>query len=75
MQVEADIQRESVYSGHRPKKCLTLNLEQGNTWDECLLKFTESSININFYNNIISYSAGDPISGTIDIDLKKSIEA
>ncbi len=57
----------------RPQKCLATDLETGKQWDECLPKFTEGAININFYNNVISYTSGDCISGTIDIDLQADI--
>lgn len=54
------------------KKCSPQGLkrETGDNWDEPLPIFTEGSININFYNNIIGYTAGDCVSGTIDIEIK-----
>jgi hypothetical protein len=44
--------------------------ENGDQWDEVLDSFAEGSMNINFYNNMIGYTAGDCVSGTIDIFLQ-----
>ncbi len=44
--------------------------ETGDRWDEPLDYFTFfGSININFYNNVIGYTSGETISGTVDICL------
>jgi len=47
-----------------PKKA-----EVGDKWDEILDVFDTGVMNINFYNNMIGYTAGDCISGTIDFML------
>jgi hypothetical protein len=44
--------------------------ENGDQWDEILDVFAEGTMNINFYNNMIGYTAGDCVSGTIDIFLQ-----
>jgi|DEB19_MinimDraft_2_1074335.scaffolds.fasta_scaffold409111_1 hypothetical protein len=49
--------------------------ECGDKWDESLSVFDKGSININFYNNMIGYTAGDCVSGTIDIELLEHIPA
>ena len=54
-------------------KCLIETPETGEAWDESLELFKTGKININFYNNIVSYTAGDCVSGTIDIDLQETI--
>jgi len=48
-----------------PKK----GAESGDHWDEVLDTFAEGAVNINFYNNMIGYTAGDCISGTVDVFL------
>jgi len=47
--------------------------EKGDTWDEILDIFKTGSININFYNNVIGYIAGECVSGTIDIVLTEAL--
>lgn len=63
--------RTSEIGAHysRPQKCLAVDHETGKEWDECLDKFKDGAININFYNNLVTYTAGECVSGTIDIDL------
>ena len=66
-------QSEITNPFNKPQKCLAAHDETGVEWDECLDKFKDGSININLYNNIVTYTAGDCVSGTIDIDLKTDI--
>lgn len=47
--------------------------ESGDRWDEVLDQFTSGFININFYNNVIGYTAGECVSGTIDIQISKAL--
>lgn len=47
--------------------------ETGDTWDECLDGFKTGSININYYNNVIGYTAGECVSGTLDIVLTEKL--
>lgn len=42
-------------------------------WDHDRPVFTQGSIQINFYNNVVGYTAGDCVSGTIDIQLTSQI--
>lgn len=44
-------------------------IETGDRWDEPLPKFTDGQININFTNNIIGYTSGDLVNGSIDVVL------
>ena len=53
-----------------PKK----GAESGDHWDEVLDTFAEGAVNINFYNNMIGYTAGDCISGTVDVFLQQPID-
>jgi len=53
--------------------CLPTTPETGEKWDEILDNFQTGQININFYNNIVGYTPGECISGTIDIELKEAI--
>jgi hypothetical protein len=41
--------------------------ENGDRWDETLDVFAEGTVSINFYNNMIGYTAGECVSGTIDV--------
>lgn len=43
--------------------------DTGVFWDEALNKYLKGAINVNFYNNIDGFYAGDTISGTIDIEI------
>ena len=47
--------------------------EKGDSWDEMLDVFKTGTININFYNNVIGYTAGECVSGTIDIALTEAL--
>ena len=53
--------------------CMPTGVETGDKWDEVLDLFKTGSININFYNNVIGYSAGECVSGTIDIVLTEAL--
>ena len=44
-------------------------------WDEPLDLYVGGTININLYNNVLGYNAGDAISGTIDIEIGEVFEA
>ena len=43
--------------------------DTGVFWDEPLDLYKNGTININFYNNVMGYCAGDAISGTVDIEI------
>ena len=43
--------------------------ETGDRWDEPLPTFQDGAININFSNNIIGYTSGDLVNGSIDVVL------
>lgn len=47
--------------------------ETGDRWDESLPFFGEGSININFLDNQIRFTAGDACQGTIDVELKSDL--
>ncbi len=49
--------------------------DTGIFWDEPLDLYLDGAININLYNNVLGFNAGDAISGTIDIVIKKTFEA
>jgi len=49
-------------------------IEYGDRWDEPLTKFDKGKINLNFYNNVVGYTAGDCVSGTIDICLQEHFD-
>ena len=53
--------------------CMPTTVEKGEIWDEVLDVFKAGSININFYNNVIGYTAGECVSGTIDIFLTEAV--
>lgn len=46
-------------------------LGSGFFWDETLDLYVGGAININFYNNILGFLAGECISGTIDIEIQE----
>ena len=48
-------------------------METGDRWDETLPLFSGGSININFLENQIRFTAGDACSGSIDIELHESL--
>ncbi len=43
--------------------------DAGIFWDEALEIYKNGTININLYNNVLSFNAGDQISGTLDIEI------
>ena len=49
--------------------------DTGMFWDESLDRYREGAININLYENVLGFHAGDPISGTIDIEIGQVFEA
>ena len=49
--------------------------DTGVFWDEALNLYLKGTINVNFYNNIEGFYAGDTISGTIDIEIGEYFEA
>ena len=49
--------------------------ETGATWDEALPSYQGGKININFYKNIIGYTAGGFVNGTVDIVIEEKFEA
>lgn len=57
---------------YQPQQCLKRS-ESGDRWDSCLDLFSEGQIFINLYDNIVSYTAGETVSGTIDIGLTEAI--
>lgn len=54
------------------KKCEAMK-ETGNAWDDPLEFFRQGVININFKENMIGYTAGDTVNGTIDLILNNKI--
>ena len=56
-----------------PTKCSPQIKESGEKWDEPLTKAEHCKLHINFYNNLVGYTAGDCVSGTIDIVLEHYI--
>jgi len=49
--------------------------DTGLFWDEHLDMYLDGAININLYNNVLGFNAGDTISGTIDIEIGKVFDA
>ena len=49
--------------------------DTGVFWDEPLDLYKDGTININLYNNVLGYTAGDTIAGTVDIEIGKVFEA
>ena len=49
--------------------------DTGVFWDEPLDLYLKGTINVNFYDNIQGYYAGDTISGTIDVEIGEYFEA
>ena len=49
------------------RQCKPNKKEIGDKWDEPLHIFFQGVININFKENMIGYTAGDKLTGTIDI--------
>ena len=47
--------------------------EIGDKWDEPLHIFFQGVININFKENMIGYTAGDKLTGTIDIEINENL--
>lgn len=41
--------------------------DSGTFWDEPLERYQAGAININLYNNVVGFTAGEVIAGTIDI--------
>ena len=37
--------------------------------------YLEGTININLYNNVLGFNAGDTIAGTVDIEIQQPFEA
>ena len=49
--------------------------DTGVFWDEPLDLYLGGAININLYNNILGFTAGDTINGTIDIEIDEKFDA
>jgi hypothetical protein len=49
--------------------------DAGIFWDEALEIYRKGTININLYNNVLSFNAGDSISGTLDIEIGQVFDA
>lgn len=47
--------------------------ESGERWDEPLPIFKQGTININFKDNLIGFTAGDVVNGSIDVELKEDM--
>jgi len=52
-----------------------LKRDAGIFWDEHLDLYLEGAININLYNNVLGFHAGETISGTVDIEISKPFDA
>ena len=63
------VESEKKDTKFKPTECMPKVPETGDQWDEPLDCFTNGCININFYNNVIGYTSGDTIAGTVDICL------
>ena len=72
--VEAVPTMEQLASGPRRTKSVRHN-DKGLFWDDKLDLFLDGAININLYNNVVGFNAGDTISGTIDIEISKAFDA
>ena len=49
--------------------------DTGVFWDEPLDLYLKGTINVNFYENVQGFYAGDTISGTIDVEIGEYFEA
>ena len=49
--------------------------DTGVFWDEALDIYKNGTINLNLYNNVLGFSAGDTISGTVDIEIGQVFDA
>jgi len=54
---------------------MSKKVDTGVFWDEPLPKYLGGTINMNFYDNVLGYRAGDTISGTIDIEIGEKFDA
>lgn len=65
-----------VESGsQRVKRLNPFEHESGNFWDEPLDIYRGGIMNINTYENMIGFTAGDDIAGTVDIQINEPFEA
>ena len=72
--IQTHITSDEPESNKLERQCLPKGVETGDKWDEILDLFDQGVMNINFYNNMIGYTAGDCVSGTIDIMLNQPID-
>ena len=49
--------------------------DTGVFWDEALEIYKNGTININLYNNVLGFTSGDTISGTVDIEIGQVFDA
>jgi len=62
-------------SSNRVKHLNPFEQESGNFWDEPLDIYRGGIMNINTYQNMIGFTAGDDIAGTVDIQINEPFEA
>ena len=62
-------------SGNRSRSLRKQKRDTGVFWDEHLDLYLEGAININLYNNVLGFAAGETIAGTIDIEISKPFDA
>ena len=59
----------------RAKRTGDSGVESGNFWDEPLDIYAGGSLNINTYENMIGFTAGEEIAGTVDIQINDPFPA
>lgn len=65
--------RQSTLKGRISK--VQKRIDYGVFWDEPLDVYLGGAININLYNNVVGFTPGDTISGTIDIEIVEPFDA
>ena len=61
--------------GTRTMSIANKRTDTGVFWDEPLDLYIGGTINVNCYNNVLGFHAGDTIAGTIDIEIGEVFEA
>lgn len=68
-------QAQGQHISLRKASSLTVKRDTGIFWDEHLEMYLDGAININLFNNVLGFNAGDTISGTVDIEIGKPFDA
>ncbi len=71
-EIRIPVQDENAAALRRTR---TSKNDAGIFWDEALQIYHSGTINVNLYNNVLGFHAGDQISGTIDIEIGTEFEA